>query len=151
MLAFVAAVAVGAAASNYLFSRFGGPDGADPANAAQVAKGKAIYARDCASCHGSALQGQPNWRTRNPDGSFPAPPHDATGHTWHHADAQLFEITKAGGRSSPGFRSGMPAFGGKLNDAEIWAVLAFIKSRWPPPLRERQAVVSSQYDAQKRR
>jgi hypothetical protein len=27
---------------------------------------------------------------RKPDGKLPAPPHDASGHTWHHADAQLF-------------------------------------------------------------
>ena len=25
----------------------------------------------------------------------------------------------------------MPAFGSKLSDEEIWAVLAYIKSRWP--------------------
>jgi mono/diheme cytochrome c family protein len=27
----------------------------------------------------------------------------------------------------------MPAFGGKLSDDEIWAVLAYIKSHWKSP------------------
>ena len=29
-----------------------------------------------------------------------------------------------------GYASDMPAFGDRLSDDEIWAVLAFIKSRW---------------------
>jgi mono/diheme cytochrome c family protein len=29
-----------------------------------------------------------------------------------------------------GYESDMPGFTGKLSDDEIWAVLAFIKSRW---------------------
>ena len=33
----------------------------------------------------------------------------------------------------------MPAFGGRLGDADIWAVLAFIKSTWPPEIRAAQA------------
>jgi mono/diheme cytochrome c family protein len=36
----------------------------------------------------------------------------------------------------------MPAFGNVLTDAEIWAVLAYIKSRWPTEIRERQAEIS---------
>jgi mono/diheme cytochrome c family protein len=67
---------------------------------------------------------------------MPAPPHDATGHTWHHPDSALFGITKEGlspGKYAPrGYQSDMPAFGGVLTDEEIWAVLAYIKSTWPP-------------------
>ena len=37
--------------------------------------------QNCASCHGDNLQGQPNWQQANADGSYPAPPHDASGHT----------------------------------------------------------------------
>ena len=36
----------------------------------------------------------------------------------------------------------MPAFGQTLSDAEIWAVLAFIKSRWPEEIRARQAEIT---------
>ena len=52
------------------------------------------YQEYCASCHGVNLEGQSNWRSRNEDGTLPAPPHDETGHTWHHETEMLFEYTK---------------------------------------------------------
>lgn len=107
---------------------------ANPANTSQVAAGAKIYAEHCAACHGAKLEGQPNWRQRLPNGRMPAPPHDESGHTWHHTDEVLFGITKHGllpGKyASPGYESDMPAFGGKLTDDDIWAVLAFIKNHW---------------------
>jgi mono/diheme cytochrome c family protein len=70
---------------------------------------------------------------------MPAPPHDPSGHTWHHSDQQLFEMTKFGpGALVPGYQSDMPAFADKLSDADIWAVISFIESTWPPDIRERQ-------------
>ena len=110
---------------------------ADPDDPAMVALGEEIYAQHCASCHGAELEGQPDWQRLLPDGGFSAPPHDASGHTWHHPDDLLFEITKFGGQTlaPAGFKSNMPAFGEQLDDAEIWAVLAFIKSRWPAEIR----------------
>ena len=95
----------------------------------------------CAGCHGGNLEGQPNWHQRLPLGNFPAPPHDETGHTWHHADQWLFESVKYGGKyhAPPRYRSAMPAYQEMLSDAEIWAVLAFIKSRWPAAIRAQQA------------
>lgn len=120
--------------------------GADPNDAAQVAQGKAVYAEQCASCHGAQLEGQPNWQSRKPDGRLPAPPHDASGHTWHHPDADLFKITKQGiaAFAPAGYESDMPAFGGVLSDSEIWAVLAFIKSSWPEETRRRHAALGGQ-------
>ena len=38
----------------------------------------------------------------------------------------------------------MPAFGPKLPDPEIWAVIAYIKSQWPTEIRERQTRLSQQ-------
>ncbi|MHA1597281.1 MAG: c-type cytochrome [Alphaproteobacteria bacterium] len=109
-----------------------------------VAMGKAVYADNCAACHGVNLEGQPNWQVKNADGTLPAPPHDATGHTWHHADSLLFKITKDGGQAGApaGFTSAMPGFKDSLSDAEIWAVLAYIKSRWPEAARKRQKLMS---------
>lgn len=117
------------------------PGRADPDDAALVALGAEVYRRHCASCHGANLEGQPAWRVRKPDGRLPAPPHDATGHTWHHPDEQLFWITKFGVRpplAPEGYASDMPGFAEKLGDEEIRAVIAFIKSRWPPEIRARQ-------------
>lgn len=113
---------------------------ADPDDPALVALGEEVYAEHCASCHGAELEGEPDWQRALPDGTFPAPPHDASGHTWHHPDALLFGITKFGGQAlaPPGFKSSMPAFGDQLGDREIWAVLAFIKSRWPAEIRAAQ-------------
>jgi mono/diheme cytochrome c family protein len=105
---------------------------ADPNDAAKVALGAKVYARDCAACHGAKLEGQANWRERLPNGRMPAPPHDEEGHTWHHPDQVLFAITKFGLKdyAPPGYESDMPAFGGSLSDEEIWAVLSFIASHW---------------------
>jgi mono/diheme cytochrome c family protein len=123
-----------------LFSR--SPESrADPTDARQVALGATVYRDQCARCHGANLEGQPEWQHRKPDGRLPAPPHDATGHTWHHSDAQLFQLTKNGlvpPVAPQGYESDMPGFGDSLSDEQIWAVLAYIKSRWPPDIRERQ-------------
>lgn len=114
----------------------------DATDAKQVAAGRAIYAQHCASCHGGNLEGQPNWRQRLPNGRLPAPPHDASGHTWHHPDALLFAITKHGlvpPHAPAGYASDMPAFAGVLSDEEIRAVLAYIQSRWPKQVIDARA------------
>lgn len=110
------------------------PSGAD------LALGKKLYDESCAACHGMNLEGEANWRERKPDGLLPAPPHDATGHSWHHPDQQLFAITKLGTAALVGdnYKSAMPGFVDRLSDAEIMAVLGYIKSRWPEDIRRRQ-------------
>jgi mono/diheme cytochrome c family protein len=117
----------------------------------QVALGRRIYERHCASCHGARLEGQPGWRNRLPSGRMPAPPHDDSGHTWHHPDAVLFGITKEGlvpGKyAPPGYQSDMPAFGGVLSDAEIGAVLAYIKNTWSQQARDYQRQVDGEFRA----
>lgn len=119
---------------------------ADPSNVEQVVRGNRVYDAQCAACHGAKLEGQPNWRERLPSGKFPAPPHDASGHTWHHSDELLFNITKHGitRYAPPGYQSDMPAFGNRLSDDDIWAVLAYIKRTWPDEPRKWQAEVSQE-------
>ncbi|WP_299653692.1 cytochrome c [uncultured Jannaschia sp.] len=116
----------------------------EPVTSDEIALGQDLYAANCASCHGVDLEGQPDWKRRLDSDRMPAPPHDETGHTWHHADRQLFIITKLGvGGVVPGYESDMPAFEGMLTDAEIRAVLAFIKSTWPDRQRAFQAEVTA--------
>lgn len=117
----------------------------DPTDAAQVEMGKRIYVQACASCHGASLEGQANWQRRLPSGRLPAPPHDASGHTWHHADEVLFRITKYGaGAYSPGHQTDMPAFEQRLTDQEIASSLAFIKSTWSADIQAKQARMNAE-------
>lgn len=116
----------------------------EPDNAQVVARGEAVYAAECATCHGVNLEGQPNWRQRGEDGRLPAPPHDASGHTWHHPDQQLFELTKLGPAAlvGGGYESDMPEYANMLSDDDIVAVLSYIKSTWPEEIRRRHDLLN---------
>jgi mono/diheme cytochrome c family protein len=113
-----------------------------------VDRGKTLYDDNCASCHGANLEGQADWRRRDSDGYLPAPPHDATGHTWHHPDSQLFAITKHGTQALVGadYKTRMIGFGDSLDDAEILAVLAYIKSTWPDQIIARHNQINAAQD-----
>jgi mono/diheme cytochrome c family protein len=141
----------GSVALGYWTIKGGGAVGADPTDPALVARGSVIYEGQCASCHGRELEGQADWRTRLPTGRLPAPPHDASGHTWHHTDAVLFDITKGGVQTHApaGYQSDMPAFGGTLSDADIWATLSYIKSRWPKEIQQRHSAIDQSAKNQK--
>ncbi len=105
-----------------------------------VTLGAGIYAAQCASCHGADLEGQPDWRVPKANGRLPAPPHDASGHTWHHDGETLFRLTKYGVAAligDPDYASDMPAYEDILTDGEIIAVLSYIKSTWPQDIRDR--------------
>ena len=94
--------------------------------------GKLVYKNNCASCHGVNLEGQEQWREPDAYGYMPAPPHDETGHTWHHPDEYLFLMTKYGLEEIIGqeYPNNMPAYKDILSDEEILASLSFIKSTW---------------------
>jgi len=122
-----------------------GSDSGSMPDDVDLAAGKLLYAENCAACHGANLEGQENWQSPGEDGRLPAPPHDETGHTWHHGDQVLFEYTKLGGRALMAaqgieFDSGMPGFADQLSDREIWSILGYIKSTWPERIRQVQAV-----------
>jgi len=110
-----------------------------PAEVALATEGKAVYAVSCRTCHGANLQGGAN------SGANPVPPPlDATGHTWLHSDADLFEMVKygladCGADASPT----MPPLGSHLDDESILAALAYIKSTWPAPIRRVQSTLDS--------
>lgn len=125
----------------------GGPRPIAPPEIVDTVAGAALYQEHCATCHGADLGGQPDWQSPAADGGPKAPPHDASGHTWHHGDALLFTYTRLGGaetlaQQGIAFESNMPGFGDVLSDQEIWNILGFIKSTWPDRVREAQAARS---------
>ena len=119
-------------------------------DAAVVDLGRAVYAENCASCHGVALEGQVNWQQRDADGYLPAPPHDETGHTWHHPDSYLFSMTKYGIEEMIGkpYPNNMPAYEDKLTDEEILAVLSYIKSTWSGRTQRQHDQINARSKAQ---
>jgi mono/diheme cytochrome c family protein len=100
-----------------------------------VSEGETLYAQHCASCHGANLEGVPEWKTVQPDGKLLPPPHDSSGHTWHHPDDLLLSIIAEGGEPS---NSDMPAYADILTDEETVAILTTIKNSWGPEEREFQ-------------
>lgn len=118
-----------------------------PGDRELAARGEQIYRNHCAACHGANLEGQANWRQRGADGRLPAPPHDASGHTWHHPDDVLFKMTKYGAASLAklkDYNTAMPVYDGVLSDEEIIAVLSWIKAQWPSELQARHDEINQQ-------
>ena len=118
-------------------------------------RGAELFSANCSVCHGTSGEGQPDWNTRKPDGSLPAPPLNGDGHTWHHGDGTLYRIVSQGGAiyespDLPNYKSGMPAFGEKLRHEEIVDVINYLKTLWGDkratgldlPIRESQTIVS---------
>ena len=109
------------------------PD-ASPYNASRrdvIALGESLFAANCQSCHGDRS---------GAGGVAAAPPHDETGHTWHHPDAQLIDWVLNGK-----FPGQMPAFGDRLSREQVEAILAYIKTWWTEEQRATQADVSERY------
>ena len=111
-----------------------------PLDEAQVTRGRQVFVANCAACHGANAQGAPNWRQPDAQGNLPPPPHDDSGHTWRHGDAELTGIILSGLRDpfnkSPDLT--MPPFKGRLSDEEIADVIAYFKSLWSPEHRRYQ-------------
>ena len=107
---------------------------------AQVKLGRQVYQATCAVCHGPNAEGAPNWMTPDAQGNQLSPPHDDQGHTWHHSDRVLYEMIRDGMRDPlrPNSAFRMPAFGKRLSDTEIRAVIAYFKSLWLHDHREYQ-------------
>ena len=120
-------------------------DAGGDARVPDLARGAAIYAEACAVCHGADLEGQADWRSPGPDGRLPAPPHDATGHTWHHPDRVLLDITMRGTAAVVGgsYESNMPGFGEDYSEDDLRDVLDWIKTQWPERERAYQAQVTA--------
>lgn len=100
-----------------------------------VAIGADLYSQFCSSCHFANLEGAADWQVMNADGSFPPPPQDSSGHTWHHGDDLLVGIVLDG---SDFPQSRMPTFGDLLSEDDVLSILEFFKSNWGPQERAHQ-------------
>lgn len=106
-----------------------------------LTSGQELYETNCAACHGLNGEGQFPDAPMQPDdtGRLGAPPHNGTGHTWHHDDDLLYEIVREGGVGTPDRFYPMPAFASQLSEDEIVAVIAYIKTFWTEEQRLVQA------------
>lgn len=122
-----------------------------PDDPVYVKLGQKIYMDQCASCHGVNLEGQEGWRDKMVDGMRLAPPHDKSGHTWHHPDELLYNLTKYGFEAMIGrkYKVSMPVYDGLLKDEEIIAALSYIKSTWPDDVRQTHDRINADYKLNK--
>jgi len=90
--------------------------------------GTELFQQNCAVCHGVNAEGTKEWKKTDANGNYPPPPLDGSAHAWHHSIPQLARSIKEGGIKLGGV---MPAFGEKLSDQEVLAVIAFFQSKWP--------------------
>jgi mono/diheme cytochrome c family protein len=111
-------------------------------DAQQLALGQQVYAANCAVCHGDKAQGASNWQQRNPDGTFPPPPLNGTGHSWHHSTEVLYDVIANGSQPGQGM---MPAWKDKLVKEQIDAVILWFQSLWP------DQVYAAWYEMQQRK
>jgi mono/diheme cytochrome c family protein len=93
----------------------------------QLVQGSEIYQTHCASCHKSDASGTSNWRQKDANDNYPAPPLNGSAHTWHHHLKGLKNTVRFGGVQLGGT---MPGFKNKLNNQQIEAVLAWVQSHW---------------------
>lgn len=113
---------------------------ADRFNDAQVSLGSSLYNANCGFCHGDALEGKPGWDKDYPSGGRPALPLDGEGAITRLSDQDIMDVVKFGGQpfSPSDYKNDMPGFEMQLSDGDIWAIVAFIKSRWSDTAIDRQ-------------
>ena len=126
-----------------LLAACGGAGSNNVGDANALAQGRVLYEQNCAACHGTNGEGQPNWKRPDTNGAYPAPPHDSTGHTWHHADGLLIQIIADGGTMP---NSQMFGFSETLTEEEMRFILDYIKTFWGEQEREFQEQVTRQFE-----
>ena len=102
--------------------------------------GRMVYQQHCATCHGRAAEGAPNWKKQDARGELPPPPHGPEGHTWRHADRMLRRMINQGWRDpfNKTQRLTMPAFETILTPKEVDSVITYLKTFWTPKQKQFQ-------------
>lgn len=123
----------------------------DTRNPHQVSAGKKVYLENCAECHGETLRGPAN-PAKFPKKLIP-PRLDERGHGSHHSDQYMFNQIATGTEDKKGnpVKGGMPAFGFRLHDAQIWAVISYIKSRWPVSIQRKQNAMNPGHEPENKK
>ena len=128
---WIAVIGAAAVAGCAAFERAGPDD-------ARAVRGQELYEANCMACHGGATGG---------DIADIPPPHNAEGHTWHHPDCELVDITLEGLPARPGLPDDvppMPGFADELSEDDVHAVLSYIKTWWTAEQRDHQERVTEQ-------
>ncbi len=118
-------------------------------NAQQIAEGRTYYEQTCAACHGVNGEGQFPDAPFEPDetGRLGAPPHNPTGHTWHHSDELLLRYVTDGGFADPNNFYTMPRWDGLYTRDQAALIIAYIKTMWTEEQRIYQQRVTNEEEA----
>jgi mono/diheme cytochrome c family protein len=118
-------------------------------NAMQIAQGQVYYQQSCAACHGLNGEGQFPDAPFEPDatGRIGAPPHNGTGHTWHHSDEVLLRYITDGGFADPENFYTMPRFDSTYNRVQAAVIIAYIKTLWTAEQRIDQYQLTAEEEA----
>ena len=112
-----------------------------------VKMGEKVYLQQCFSCHVFNIEGQSGWQDTMIYGMRLAPPHNKSGHTWHHPDELLFSLTKSGFKVmiNDDYKVSMPVCDVILSNEEIIASLSYIKFTWPEEVVEIRDKLNDNY------
>lgn len=115
---------------------------------AVLARGRELFQAHCATCHGARAEGALQWQRADAQGKYPPPPLDGTGHAWHHPSAGLKQVINQGTQK---IGSNMPAWGNRLSDQDIEAIIAWFQSLWPPEIHQAWAELEARSRAESAR
>ena len=111
------------------------PEEKNKNSGSMVLLGEKIYNKNCLSCHGPKGQGlAKDWKVKDENGNYPAPPLNGTAHTWHHSPEQLLYTINKGGVEMGGQ---MPAFEKRLTEEEKKALIEYMYSLWPKEIQQK--------------